>query len=405
MRDSVTCNAYQKNMQLSTELPKNEEGLAILLGGMLNVTSSRALWAIQKSKFTDDQIEEFDDYVTHLKLVLKEENRKFRKNSEGFLETFVLDDNNIIKAHQLVFRKMFHSLVGVRRVLVKFNMYKNLRAKQYRNVDIPNIYANSFIANNTPRSNDIFGMESFPGNVKKLCDNISEYFAILHKAIDDGFQLLKNEKLIKADPFLVQQIYTQFRNQVLDEFLKDMELYEITPSSIATTANPLFERRKQFDDDMSFEQELYHNETPMNVKRYILQKEYCGKVVIDASPEERSLFKDDIAKIKKVRIIIENFNCLAYKPQSGEQIKIDAKSIALFASWCGIPASKGYVRSFYTYFSAKYNMNVDCLKLAGAERVYKAMNKLTIEEKAEFDKKIAYLLFGQEKHKKNEVVS
>lgn len=388
-------------MKLTTELTKDEDGLAMLLAGIFNVTSNRALWAIQKAKLKTDDIEEFNDYVTELRLTLNKENRKFKKDAEGFLETFVLDDNHVMKAHQLVFRKMSHSLVGVRRVLAKFAMLKNARSNAYKNVDIPSLYENSYIGNNTPRANDAFGIDSYGDEVRNLCENLEQYFAILYNAMDECFKLLRNEKIIKGDPVMVMQIYADFRKKVVDEFFVVKETYGMTPASIAMTPNPLLERRKKFVDDASFLQSVYHDDTPVNVKRYIIQKEFCGKSVHDETPEERALFGDDYNKISRIRTAITHFNALAHRTLKGEVKKIDAKSVAAFAAWCGIPSDKNNIYSFYSYFINGYNKNSDCLNVAKDERVYKASRNLTLQDKSDFNSRIENLLFQIEQSKKN----
>lgn len=380
-------------MQLNNNLPKTEYGLSMLLKSIFSVNEQRALWAVRKSKMSLKEIEDFDIYVAELMLRLRKEYSCFKDDAEDYIHTFVLEDNNCINAHRLVFKDIHHSLVGVRNIMIKLSAYKGIHSDKYRDVETPVLYENSHISNSVPWSPNLFATEEYGTSVCNLCNHIVEYFQFLYRVINECFELLRDERVVKGDANQVHNIYTIYEDAVINEFLMSKELYGITPAQLNNMLNPLYARRKDYKDDLTFEQDIYHNEKPVYVKAYILQKKFCNKKASDITPEEHVLFGDDAEKVEKIRLIIANFNELAHKPQRGELTKVDAKSIACFASYCGVCGDKSSVEAFYSYFLKMYENTEGAVRVVIGERVYKAMGKLTPSEKSEFNRKLENLVF------------
>lgn len=367
----------------------------MLLKSIFTINEQRALWAVRQSKMSLKEIEGFDIYVDELMLRLRKEYSAFKYDAEDYIQTFVLEDNDCINAHRLVFKDIHHSLVGVRNIMIKLSAYKGIHSYKYRDVKTPLLYENSNISNNVPWSADLFESEDYGTSVCNLCNRIVRYFQLLYKVINECFELLRDERIVKNDANQVHNIYNIYEDTVINEFLTNKELYGITPAQLNNMLNPLYERRKKdYNDDLEFEQDLYHNEQPIYVKAYILQKKFCNKKASDITPEEHVLFGDDAEKVEKIRLVIANFNDLAHKPQRGELKKVDAKSVACFASYCGVCGDKKSVYAFYSYFLKMYEKSQGAVEVVTEERVYKAMSKLTPTEKSDFNRKLEILVFA-----------
>lgn len=277
-------------MKLISSLPKNEDGLSMLLKSIFTINEQRALWAVRQSKMSLKEIEGFDIYVDELMLRLRKEYSAFKYDAEDYIQTFVLEDNDCINAHRLVFKDIHHSLVGVRNIMIKLSAYKGIHSYKYRDVKTPLLYENSNISNNVPWSADLFESEEYGTSVCNLCNRIVRYFQLLYKVINECFELLRDERIVKNDANQVHNIYNIYEDTVINEFLTNKELYGITPAQLNNMLNPLYERRKKdYKNDLEFEQDLYHNEQPIYVKAYILQKKFCNKKASDITPEEHVL--------------------------------------------------------------------------------------------------------------------
>lgn len=366
----------------------------MLLKSIFDINEQRALWAVRQSYMSQKEIEDFSIYVDELMLRLRKEYSSFKEDAEGYIQTFVLEDNDCINAHRLVFKDIHHSLVGVRNIMIKLSAYKGIHSYKYRNIETPVVYESSHVSNSVPWSVDLFSSEEYGANVCNLCNSIVNYFQFLYRVIKECFKLLRDERIVKGDANQVHHIYTIYEDAVIHEFMMSKDLYGITPAQLNNMLNPLYERRKNgYKDDLKFEQDLYHNEQPIYVKAYILQKKFCNKKASDITPEEHVLFGDDAEKVEKIRLVIANFNVLAHKPQRSELKKVDAKSIACFASYCGVCGDKKSVNAFYPYFLKMYEKSQDAVGVVTDERVYKAMSKLTPAEKSEFNRKLENLVF------------
>lgn len=388
-------------MKLNTNFPKNEDGLTMLLKSIFNINEQRSLWAVRQSNMSLKEIEDFDIYVSELMWRLRKEYRRFKDDAEDYIQTFVLEDNNCINAHRLVFKDIHHSLVGVRNIMIKLSAYKGIHSNKYQGVATPVLYENTHLSNKMPWSVDLFDSKEYGSSVCQLCNNIVEYFQLLYEVIDKCFELLHDERIVKSDAIQVHNIYLMYEDAVIKEFSEHKELYGITPAQLNNMLNPLYERRKEYEDDFSFEQDIYHNEQPIYVKAYILQKKYCNKKASDITPEEHVLFGDDAEKVRKIRLVIANFNHLAHKPQRGELKKLDAKSIACFASYCSVCGDKKSIYAFYLYFLTMYKKSEGAVGVVVNERVYKAMSQLTPTDRREFNNKLENLVFELENNYSN----
>lgn len=383
-------------MKIDTSLPKDEKGLSILLKTLVDASRDRALWAITQRRMNVAEIVAFDGFMLKRLAILWNESTKFLSDAENFVETFVLEDNKCIEKDGILFKDMHRSMVGVRKILVKTSPYHGMHSYQYRNVTPPNVYETSLMSGASPKSDDLFGIESFSDEVKSLCTHISEYFNKLYGVIRQCFHILREEKAVKKDPKLCEFYYQQFARSVIDEFMKAMELYNITPANLNNMVNPLYSKRAEYGSETEFVQYLYHNDSPTNVKAYILQSRFCGKTANDMTPEEKVLFGSDYEKVKNIRYAIVHFDEVAHKPQRGDLTLIKGKDIACFAFWCGIDNSKPKVESFYSYFEKEYNKCVNKVAIAGCERVYKNMRTVTNEARNSFNSKLN-VLFEQKK--------
>ncbi|MBQ0047642.1 MAG: hypothetical protein KBT33_09075 [Prevotellaceae bacterium] len=375
-------------MKLDTSLPKNEKGLEMLLKTLVDASRDRALWATTQRKLSIAEILSFDAFVTDKLSVLNKESSKFLKDAENFVETFVLDDNKCIENEGFLFKDMRRSMIGVRGILIKASPYHGMHSYKFRNTTLPNVYETSLLSGATPMSNDMFGIESFGDEVKRLCNHIAEYFKILYDTITQCINILKEERAVKRDPELCDYYYQRFVDSVIKEFMKAMELYNISPSSLNNMVNPLYLERKKFNTESEFIQHLYHNDSPKNVKIYILQEKYCGKTVNDMTPEENILFGDNYEKVKKIRYAIAHFNEVAHMPKHGKLNKIDMASIACFALWCGIDNTKEQVHAFYNYFNTMYSKVENRVKIASEGRVYKSVREMSHEDRSFFNNKL-----------------
>lgn len=377
-------------MNINCKIEANEEGLATVLSAILDVTPGRTLWALHKSRLTMRQIMAMNVYVSERMLMLRKERMKFDENAEHYLDTFVLEDNNCIRREGEELHGLHHSLIGARVVLGRFNSLKGIRADKYRNaVTMPSLYDSSLLSAHMPMMEDMFGTQ-YNDQVLELCNGVAGYFRYLYQFLSDCIKLLRDEKIIKNDPTQILPIYQLFADKVIDAF-EESRAWGVSPSTLANQINPLYEQRKMFDSETTFIQWLYHNGSPKTVKLYILKMKYCDEKVSDLTPEEKILFGTDVGKVHRIRYAITRFNELCHQPAKGGLKKIDAKSQACFAAWCGIKNDKKHILDFCSYFCNEYTKTEDCVDVVGEESVYR-MRNVTPEEKAHFNRKLNSML-------------
>lgn len=389
-------------MKISTDCPQTIKGLETILGSILEASQHKVLYGIQKNRFDSHQIESMNLYVQGLTLTLKKEYNDFQRDADGFIETFVHENNKIIDGHKLVFKNMEHSLIGVRNIMNKFSTFKNIRSERYRNVETPSLYRNCYVSHSAPYSIDLFGVDSFENeDVKNLCNSVVIHFNLLETVLNECLDLLKNEEIVKNDKYQTEPYYNEYAQMVINVFTQGSKVVEYDPANLSTLLNPLKEMRKRFDDDLTFIQYLYHNESPVNVQRYILIDKFCNQKPKDITSEECALFGEDVEKVEKVRLIIAQFNRLAHHPKNGELKKIDTMSIACFALWCSPLRHKKRITTFFTYFARQYNLSADHVELPSFERVYKKVQGVGREDQKAFHEKLEMFLFEVEQNKNN----
>lgn len=325
----------------------NEDGLQAVLTAIQSFNYDRFTCVLyQKSRFDLTHVLSLDAEVLAVTAKLEIEYAKLVTISRTFNQRFVLPNNQVFSAAKQLLNSIRSGLSELKK-LYKFFTPNKAAPVPTRPIgnSIPYIYNRSQLGN-AEYMQSLFPDEIEP-KAKQLFNHLFEFLKLIEQAFILCEDVLHEENEIRKDSKQCHELYIEFKN---DQYQSIFSLIKTDcfNKNILGISNSATELRENSPSEEVFSQKGFHN-LPHNDVIGLATKELFEKAQYgDCTPDELALFKEDEAKIKRVRSIIQNFDSIL--ENLTKKNNIPAEAIASLLVWSK-PIEK---LKFYNYVKKTY---------------------------------------------------
>lgn len=325
----------------------NEDGLQAVLTAIQSFNYDRFTCVLyQKPRFDLTHVLSLDAEVLAVTAKLEIEYAKLVTISRTFNQRFVLPNNQVFSAAKQLLNSIRSGLSELKK-LYKFFTPNKAAPVPTRPIgnSIPYIYNRSQLGN-AEYMQSLFPDEIEP-KAKQLFNHLFEFLKLIEQAFILCEDVLHEENEIRKDSKQCHELYIEFKN---DQYQSIFSLIKTDcfNKNILGISNSATELRENSPSEEVFSQKGFHN-LPHNDVIGLATKELFEKAQYgDCTPDELALFKEDEAKIKRVRSIIQNFDSIL--ENLTKKNNIPAEAIASLLVWSK-PIEK---LMFYNYVKKTY---------------------------------------------------
>jgi hypothetical protein len=338
-------------MKYHSIVEQSEEGLTLICKKAEEFERDSILPAIQDKRFNEYDIEQLIIDVEEYHAKLKREILSVNNFARTFNSQYATDNNLCFETAERLFRKIRSTLCGTKKIYRKFCLRVNRKTPKDAS-----IFSHSAIACGN-YSFDLYGEDSYPECVKKLCDEMEAFFEDLIMIIRFCQRVIREEEMIRNNPRELKQIYiddcnhTRRQQEMYIRMLREDKNCEPTkdPMDFNGSENLSFQ---------NFLKSAFHKYNRNQFVLHVVSDELKKGRMHGLDREESMLWADNHDIVPKVRIVLEHFDEL--DPQGSMDRnrgvrKINSKVMVRLMKWCGLENS-GHEKNFIEgYFVEHYH--------------------------------------------------
>lgn len=379
-------------MVYSTVVEKNEEGLNQILIAAKNFEQDRVLYGLMIKRFDIQDVQDITNLVLEFRIKLRREITAVTKFAEVFNRLFATDNNKCFEVALKLFRKIRSSVSGSKRIYKKFCKTVRTRYHGYMSMQTPSVYRKSMLAGGG-FCRDLFGVDSYPKQVKDLCDELEAFFTDLKQIIMVCEEVINEEKAILADPKRLKDIYD--KDCILTRKQEQNAISLIRENKIDCNIDTIT-KTKSRKSLSEFLKEVFHRFSRKEFSDHIIYEAIATGLNNGMNGIEPILWKNNPKKARDVRMIIEHFDELEpavrwNKKQN--QYKIEGKEMLWLLKWAGLENGGHELNFVEDYFNKLYKGQYLTVKANAVNTAKKKFIKEKfIPEYAAFCKKVESLL-------------
>lgn len=341
------------NKQFSTISQK--DALDVLYQAVKKYNFDRLMYALTSKKHTNfKDIEQLTYEINNAISVLMQEQSKLSYFSNGFVEAFFTDNNDLFNKSFTSLNKLRHSVSIMKIIYEKFSPTLTQRRHDlsiiYGN-GAPNLYTNSYLSSSTYQIFFHFDDEQVDSRITALASAMETFFGILMNCIQFCIDILKKVEEVRNDSNRCTYLFEEFAEDIIDSAGDLMKF--ITYDLISPANNPIIKESEKYNSLEAFLPHAYHNYGVEEGKK--LAYKYYKTSQSDNNDNniyrilEKKIFPKN-SNIDAIRFVIEHFDDICPKGQAN---RINTKYVAMFMEWSGVILGKE--KLFYeNYFGKLY---------------------------------------------------
>lgn len=302
------------------------------------------------------EIAALDSQVLHAIGCLQDQHTALAEFAQYFNDQFVTRNNHYFNsAHQLL-RKIHTGTKQVKSLFKQFtpNSSAAVSAVLPKSYEAPSIFSRSALGTEA-YTQPLFPLDTYPPEVQRLYEDMDRFFKLLRDSLLLCVEVLRQERFIRQDPQLCQELYHNFKDERYQTIKKFIFSISIQAKEFTAYCNPAVDLRQSSRSEQEFSQRGFHNLEYDDVctlaAKELVEEAMRGEYTV----EELALFPDDYTKIHRVRYIISHFD--DYLPGDFTHQKLPAAYVACLLCWCNPKEDLAFVRYFqqtYTQAGGKY---------------------------------------------------
>lgn len=314
---------------------------------------------------------------------LQEQHAQLVDFARNFNNQFVTRNNRYFNsAHQLL-RKIHSGITQMKSIYRQFtpNSTAAIPASAQPIYSQLSIYQRSPLAKDT-YTKPLFGMETYPEEVQRLCDDMERFFKVLRDSLLVCLEVLRQEQYIRRNAAHCMALYHDFKDDNYLRIRKFIHSIKLQSDEFSPNYNPAIDLRQSCATEAEFAQKAFHDQEFDDVCSLAVKELVEEELRGEFSSDELQLFAEDRDLILTVRYIITHFD--EYLPTNRKnRTIIPAEYVACLLWWCKIPIKRNL--AFVTYFRDTYNAAKGPLKPPSnsAVNIKKRTDWKTIPEYAE----------------------
>ena len=321
-------------MRYNTIVEHDQSGIEMVLAAMNNLLQERFIEGIRTKHRTLEEIEETSELIYMYQHRMNIEQRRLTDFSKVFIRQYATENNKCFSTGEVMFKKLRSTMKSLKDI---FHKTTNIDRRQLpEGVSAPSVFEKSPIANGD-YSPDIFGMESFPEQVKNLYLAIDQLFNTAGSMLILCGEMIKAEEETRNDIVQVRQIYKESCDEMMAAVRAATEF--IAPSQ-DFPENEMERQRvkigvKNEDDFLKSSYHIYNKEVMTRFLIIRALREARNDGLIGREPD---FWHENHAKALMVRKVIENFDSIGRA--EGQAGKLNSFIMVEFLKWCEVPEEK-----------------------------------------------------------------
>ena len=349
----------------------------------------RLIYTLGINCMDSDSVERLANFISDACCKMKQELIRVKNLSYNMVHAneFATDFNDYFNVVAEALQKIRSHMSPLKKVLERTcpNNHPNKNECKRFGIESKSVIDESVLNGNVCYHKDLFGLDSFPPEVKGLYNGLLEFFQMEEECMKLCLKNIELESEIRKDPQTTNAIWKQYFHKTMKKL--DSAIMLITEDAIDMIKPicPSFNIYITYSSEEKFSQDNYHKFTITDADHLclILRITKCKKY----TDEELALWGDDSATIDKVRKVVANFDSLLPEDFSPKDM---GKYQYIFCYWA-LPHN---IKKANQYFHNNYNGNYKITLYCGVNKHRSNYDKNSKETK-EFLGKIEQILDNQ----------
>lgn len=321
-------------MRYTTIVEHDQSGIEMVLDAMNNLLQERFIEGIRTKHRTLEEIEETTEMVSIFQHRMNIEKLRLIKFSKVFIRQYATENNQCFSTGEVMFRKLRSTMKSLKDLFHKTTKTNRLQLPE--GVSAPSVYEKSLLSNGdyTP---DVFGMESFPDQVKNLYFVIEQLFNTACSMLILCNEMIEAEEETRNDPVRLRQIYEESCNEMMAAVKAATVYYAPTQNY---PENEMERQRVRIGpkNEDEFLQRAYHVYNKEVMTQYLIIKALKEARKDGLIGREPDFWHENHAKALMARKVIENFDSIGRV--EGQAGKLNSFTMVEFLKWCEVPEEK-----------------------------------------------------------------
>ena len=355
----------------------------------------RLIYALGINFMDSDAVERLTNYISVACCKMEQELRRVKSLSFNLVHAyeFATDCNEYFNVVAEALRKIRSHMSPLKKVLERTspNNHPDKNECKRFGIESKSVIDESVLNGNVCYQKDLFGLDSFPSEVRGLYNELLKFFQMEEECMQLCLKNIKLESDIRKNPIITNTIWKKYFHKTIDKLSSTIMLISDDTIEMLKCICPAYKSYSESPSEELFSQKDYHKHNTTDadhlclILRHTSYKKYTG--------EELALWGDDSVTINKVRKVVANFDLLL--PEDFKH-----KDMGRYQFMFCMVFQPNNIKKANLYFRNHYNGKYKTTKEAGVNKHRSSYDENSKEVK-EFKSKIASLLDAKSRNEVN----
>lgn len=333
-----------------TIVEHDKSGLEMVLDAMDDLLEEKFIEGIKNKHHNTYEIEQTTEMVGIYQHRVNIEAKALTRFSERFIRSYATENNKCFNTAEVLFKKIRSTIASLKKVFYKTTPVDYTQLPE--GVEPPTVYKKSPLGHGdyTP---DVFGMESFPKEVKNLYHAIDTLFSTSSVMLALCHEMIEKEEETRNDIVQLRQIYKESCEELLGA-VKAASEFMVSTQELPENELEQLREKAGSDEDERFLKRGYHTCDKGVLTQYLIIKTIKQARNEGLTEIEAYYWRKNHDKALKVRRLVDKFDLI--DDVKGQANSLSSMVIVEFLKWCGVPESQEK-QLYLRYFVPKYIVN------------------------------------------------
>lgn len=318
----------------STIVDKDTSGLQLVLDAIGELEEARFIEGVKARRYTSYDIKQMTEMLGLYQHRINIEANALGLFSETFIGSYATPNNKCFSEAAPLFSKIRSTLTALKKVFKKTTPIS--RCQLPEGMEAPTVFELSALNSNKEFTPDLFGLETYPDEVKDLYDVLETLLSSASCVLALCHQMMSKEEETRDDPVQLRQIYNDSCRALLDTARAAREFINVAQELPYNVIEEHWKKSGAQEND-KFLKEGYHNYSKKDLTQYVMIKVIRNAQNNGMTEIEGFFWKNRNELALRARRIAENFDKL---PNAvGQKESINSRTIVAFLKWCKVEES------------------------------------------------------------------
>lgn len=269
---------------------------------------SRLLCALNMRHMDIPEIERLGDYIAQAREKMEKELARIHKYEQDFNSEYATDHNGYYNSVNEILRHIRSHLSPLKTVLRKF-CYRKQTNKSYH-IPQQSVFDRSLLGVETYQP-DLFDISEYPPEVQGLFNEMQKFFKEEAECMKICTEIIEEEQKIMRDPVQSKYLLDRYRRKAFEKLRHQVMLITEDVIENLKAICPVYNRFSDYASEEGFAQGEFHKHNVAEMDHFCLIE--IATKNRDITNEEKALWGDNPALVKKIRYVILHFDELLPK--------------------------------------------------------------------------------------------